>query len=54
MNWQFLADIAITLDGTNPIFQPNRIKARNQHDLVNHINKINSLVINVDKNTFIT
>ena len=29
MNWQFLADVAITLDGTNAIFRPNRIKARN-------------------------
>lgn len=29
MNWQFLADLAITYDSTNPIFKPNRIKARN-------------------------
>lgn len=49
-----MADIAITLDGTNAIFQPNRIKARNQHDLVDHINKINKLQIYVDPNTFIT
>ena len=47
-----MADLALTLDGTNPIFTPNRIKARNQHELVDQINKINNIMINVDANTF--
>lgn len=49
-----MADLALTLDGTNPIFTPNRIKARNQHELVDQINKINNIMINVDANTFNT
>ena len=28
MDWQFLADLAITLDGLSDIFRPNRIKAK--------------------------
>ena len=29
MNWQFLADLALTFEEKNDIFRPNRIKARN-------------------------
>lgn len=52
MNWQFLADIAYTFDSTNTAFTPNRIKARQQHELVDHINAINAIRIWVPSNTF--
>ena len=52
MDWQFLADLALTLDSLNAIFKPNRIKARNQHDLIDHINKISSLKVKVPQETF--
>jgi len=33
MSWQFLADIAYTLDPTNPVFLANRIKSRFRIDI---------------------
>jgi len=51
MNWQYLADLAMTFDSTNAIFKPNRIKARNQHDLIDQINQINAIKIKVPMQT---
>lgn len=51
MNWQYLADFALTYDQTNFIFAPNRIKARNQHDLIDQINRINAIKITVPLET---
>ena len=51
MNWQFLADLALTYDPDNYIFTPNRIKARNQHELIDQINRINAIKITVPLQT---
>jgi len=47
MDWQYLSDLAYTLDSLNEVFRPNRIKARAQYELVDHVNKISCLKINV-------
>lgn len=47
MDWQFLADLAYSFDSLNDVFRPNRIKARAQYELVEHVNKISSIKINV-------
>ena len=52
MDWQYLADLAYTLDSLNEVFRPNRIKARAQYELVDHVNKISCLKINVPQETF--
>ena len=41
MSWQFLADFAYTIDRTNPIFDPNRIKSRGTLDLFNTVQQLN-------------
>ena len=47
MCWQYLCDIAYTYDSTNEVFRPHRIKAKQNHELVDQINKINALRIKV-------
>lgn len=46
-----MADLALTYDHSNFIFAPNRIKARNQHDIIDQINRINAIKITVPLET---
>ena len=35
MSWQFLADVAITIEPGNPIFTPGRVRAKARLDIYN-------------------
>lgn len=42
MSWQFLADIAYSIEPNNPVFKPGRVRAKARLDIYNARQKLSA------------